>query len=141
MRSKVSVSGALPPSKWATSPSAVASTLVTLVFRWMFSYFFWIRFISGVTMSFGAGDDLVHQLDDGHLGAQRVVDRRHLQPDDAAAQHQQPLRHTTKLQRPGTVDHARIVVRDERQRHRLRSGGDDRLIEGHDLLRAVRLLD
>ena len=54
MRSKVSVSGALPPSKWATSPSSVASTLVTLVFRWMFSYFFWIRFISGVTMSLSA---------------------------------------------------------------------------------------
>ena len=38
---------------------------------------------------------------------------------------------------PVRVDHARVVVRDERQRHRLRAGGDDRLVEGHDLRRPV----
>ena len=85
----------------------------------------------------GAGDDLVHQLDDRHLGAERVVDGRHLQPDDAAADHQQALRHAVELQRAGAVDHARVVMRDEGQRHRLGAGGDDRLLEGDGVRRAV----
>ena len=45
----------------------------------------------------GARDQLVEQLDDRDLGAQRVVDRRHLEADDAAADDQQPLR---DLRRP-----------------------------------------
>ena len=45
----------------------------------------------------GARDQLVEQLDDGDLRAERVVDRRHLEADDAAADDQQPLR---DLRRP-----------------------------------------
>ena len=39
-----------------------------------------------------ARDERVHQLDDGDLRAERVVHRRHLEPDDAAADDQQALR-------------------------------------------------
>ena len=54
MRSKVSVAGALPPSKLTTRPSGFASTLVTLALRKMFSYCLAIRLCSGVTMSLSA---------------------------------------------------------------------------------------
>ena len=73
--------------------------------------------------------------------AERVVDGRHLEADDAAADDQQPLGHAVELERAGRVDHARIVVRDERQRDRLGAGGDDRLLEAHGLRAAVGLLD
>ena len=36
-------------------------------------------------VAIGAGDQLIHQFDDGDLRAQRVIDGRHLKPDDAAA--------------------------------------------------------
>jgi hypothetical protein len=45
--SKVSVAGALPPSKLTTSPSGRASTLVTFALRWMASYCFAIRCRAG----------------------------------------------------------------------------------------------
>ena len=35
--SKVSVAGALPPSKWTTSPAPFGSTFVTLALRWIAS--------------------------------------------------------------------------------------------------------
>ena len=44
------------------------------------------------------------------LRAERVVDRRHLEPDDAAADDQQPLRDAVELERAGRVDHPRVVV-------------------------------
>ena len=40
-------------------------------------------------------------------------------------------------QRAGRVDHPRVVVRDERQRHRLGAGRDDRLLEADRLRAAV----
>ena len=76
-----------------------------------------------------AGDELVQQLHHAHLRAQLVVDGRHLQADDPAAQDEQPLRDPIQLQRAGGVDHAGIVVWDERQRDRLGAGGDDGLFE------------
>ena len=89
----------------------------------------------------GTRDDLVHQLDDGHLGTQRVVDRRHLQPDDPAAHDQEPLGHAAELEGAGGVDHPRVGVRDERQGHGLGAGGDDRLLEADGLLAALGVLD
>jgi hypothetical protein len=77
----------------------------------------------------GARDDLVHQLDDGDLGAQLVVHRRHLQPDDPAAEDEQPARHLLELERAGGVQDPRVVVRDERQPDRLGAGRDDRVLE------------
>ncbi len=61
--------------------------------------------------------------------AELVVDGRHLQADDAAADDQQALGNVVELERAGRVHDARIVVRDERQDDRLRAGGDDRLVE------------
>ena len=72
-----------------------------------------------------AGNELVHHFDDGDLRAQRVIDRRHLQPDDAAAEDQQPLGREFQLERAGRIPDARIA-RDEAGRRRLRTGGDDR---------------
>jgi hypothetical protein len=76
-----------------------------------------------------AGDQLVQQLDDGHLGTELGVDGSHLQADDAAADDQQPLWDPFGLQRTGRVDHPRVVVGDERERRRLRPAGHDRLLE------------
>jgi hypothetical protein len=51
-----------------------------------------------------SGDELVHQLDDGDLGAELVVDGGHLEPDNPAAEDEQPLRDLAELQRAGGVD-------------------------------------
>ena len=76
-----------------------------------------------------AGDELVHQLDHTDFGAEFGVDGGHLQPDDPATEHQQPFGNGVEVQGAGGVDDAGVVVRDERQPHRLRPGGDDRGIE------------
>ena len=79
----------------------------------------------------GARDQLVEQLDDGDLGAERVVDRRHLEADDAAADDQQPLRDAVDLERAGGVDDP-VVLGQERQRRRLRARRDDAVLEADD---------
>ena len=66
-------------------------------------------------VSIGSGEQLVEQLDDRDLRAERVVDGRELESDDPAADHEQPLRDVRKLERVGRVDDPRIV-RDARQR-------------------------
>jgi hypothetical protein len=48
-----------------------------------------------------SGDDLVHHLDDGYSAAELVVNRRHLQPDDAAAYDQQTVRNIGQVQGAG----------------------------------------
>ena len=65
-------------------------------------------------------------------GAERVVDRRHLQADDPAADDEQPLGDRRELERAGGVHDPRVVgqVGDRR---RARAGGDDRVVE-RDLL-------
>jgi hypothetical protein len=78
-----------------------------------------------------AGDERVHQLDDRDLGPQRVVHRGHLEPDDPAADDQQPARDVGELERAGGVHEPRIVVREARQAGRARPGGDDRVPEPH----------
>ena len=57
----------------------------------------------------GAGHQAIERLDDRHLGAERRVDGRELEPDDAAADHQQAPRHVFERERRGRVEHARVV--------------------------------
>ena len=68
-----------------------------------------------------AGDELVGQFDHGDLGAQRVVDRGHLQADDAAADDQQALRDVRQCERAGGIHDPRVVVAGSRQFDGLRS--------------------
>ena len=81
----------------------------------------------------------VEHLDHVDARAQRGVDGRHLQPDDAAADHQHLRRHLAQLERAGRVDDAG-VARQEGQVHRGRAGGDDAVLELHHLLRAGLVL-
>ena len=83
----------------------------------------------------GAGHQAVEHFDDVETRAERRVDRSHLEADDAAADHEHPLRHRREVERPRRIEHARII-RNERQPHDLRTGGDDRLLEAHDRLGA-----
>ena len=89
----------------------------------------------------GAGDELVHQLHDGDARAQLGVDGGHLEPDDPAAEHEQPPGDVLDLERGGRVEHPRVVVRDEGQAHRLGAGRDDRLVEPDDAGPSVRARD
>ena len=66
-----------------------------------------------------------------------MIDGRHFEPDDAASDDEEPLRDAVEFEGAGRVDHARVVVRDEGQGDRLGAGCDDRLLERHDLRRAV----
>ncbi len=76
----------------------------------------------------GLGDQLVLHLDDRHLGAQRVVDGRHLKADDAAADHEEATGDIVGGEGSGRVDDPR-VIRHERQLHGARAGGDDAVVE------------
>lgn len=48
----------------------------------------------------------VEHFDDVDLGAERRVDRRHFEADDAAADHEHPLRLLAQLERAGRIDDA-----------------------------------
>ena len=84
----------------------------------------------GDDVGVGAGHQLIHHLDHGDACAERIIDRRHLEADDAAAQDQHAFRDEAHLQRSGRIPDARIG-RDEPGRDRLRAGGDDRVLEAH----------
>ncbi len=84
----------------------------------------------------GAGDKPVEELDDGDLGAERVVHARHLEADDAPADHEHPLRNGRQFERAGRVDEARVVVGEARDPRDRRPGGDDAIVE-RDALRPV----
>ena len=88
----------------------------------------------------GARHQLVHELDHGHLAAERAVHRRHLQADDAAADDEQSAGNIGEFERVGRIHQARIVPGEAGQFHRLRAGGDDALLE-RDQLRAVDAVD
>ena len=60
-------------------------------------------------LGIGAGQQDREQLDDRHARAQRREDRRHLEPDDPAADHQQALGDLGERERRGRVHDARIV--------------------------------
>ena len=98
------------------------------------------RLAKGATMSGSApGHQLVHHLDDGDLRPERVVDGRHFEADDPAAENEHALRDEAHLERVGRVPDARIG-RDEARRDRLGAGRDDRLGEADDA-RALGRLD
>ena len=87
----------------------------------------------------GTGNNLVHQLDHRDGRAQSAVHRRHLQPDDAAADHQQAGRDVGQVQGARAVDHPRVLVRHEGQGDGFGAGGDDGLVERNGLAAAIRL--
>ena len=60
-------------------------------------------------IAIGAGHQAVAQFDHRHRHAERIVDAGHLQADDAAADHQQPLAIERQFQRAGRIDDARII--------------------------------
>jgi hypothetical protein len=76
----------------------------------------------------GAGHELVEELHDGDARAQRGVDRRHLQADDAAPDHEQAPGNVLELERGGGVHDARIV-RKVRDLEGPGARGDDRVLE------------
>ena len=77
-----------------------------------------------------ARDELVGELDDGDLRAERVVDRRHLEADDAAADDEQPLAGCRAARaRRWSRRCASSSGRNGRRRG-LRARGDDRVVEG-----------
>ena len=81
-------------------------------------------------------DERVEHLDDRHLGAEAAEDRGELAADDAAAEHDEPLRHLRLREQAGRVDAARRVEALDRRAERERAGGDDRRLEG-DVLPAL----
>src|SRR5437016_2712357 len=76
------------------------------------------------------------ELDDAHAHPEGVEYARHLEPDDAAADDQQPAGEGRQLEGVGRIENARIV-RQPRKPHGLRARGNDALIEV-DALRAAR---
>ena len=87
----------------------------------------------------GARHELVHHFDDRDLRAERPIDGRHFEADDAAAEHKQAVRLKAQFERGGRIPDARIG-RDEARRDRLRARRDDRLGEAHGA-RALGRLD
>ena len=79
-----------------------------------------------------ARHQLVHEFDHGDFGAERAIDRRHFQADDAATDDEQRLRDVLEFERVGRIHHAAVVPGEGRQLHRLRAGGDDALLETHE---------
>ena len=57
-------------------------------------------------------DDAVEQLDDNHLGPEPLPYRAQLEPDIAAADHHEPLRHVIERQGPGRRQDAPLVDLD-----------------------------
>ena len=79
----------------------------------------------------GPRHQLVHHLDHGDPGAERMIDRRHLEPDDPSAEHQHALGDEIDLERPGRIPDAGVGGNESR-RGGFGAGGDDRLVEAHD---------
>ena len=75
-----------------------------------------------------SGQQLVEHLDDRDPRAERVVNRRHLEADDPAADHEQAAGHAVELERAGGGDDP-AVVGDVRQRRGLRAARDDAVVE------------
>ena len=84
----------------------------------------------------GARHQAIEQFDDIDARTERRIDRRHFEPDDAAADDEHLLRDLPEFERSGRIDDARIG-RHERQRRRFRAGSDDGFFETNDLLAAI----
>ena len=73
-----------------------------------------------------AGRDAVEELDHRHLGAEPAPHRAQLEPDIAAADDDQPLRHRGRARaRRSRRAIGLLVDLDARQRDAVRAGGDD----------------
>ena len=81
---------------------------------------------------------LIEQFDNGNFAAKPIVNTGHFQTDDAAANHQQFLRHVFQHQRTGRIHHARIVPGEAGQLHRLRSGCDYTFLKIYQFLAVLR---
>jgi hypothetical protein len=78
-----------------------------------------------------ARGDLVEVFHHRHLGAEAGVDRAHLEPDDARADHHHRLGNLGQFERAGGGDDHLLVHRDTREGGGFGAGGDD------DVLRIV----
>src|SRR5262252_9262052 len=79
---------------------------------------------------------MVEDLDDGHLGPEALPHRAQLEPDIAAADDDEPLRHAVERQAAGRRYDALFVDIDARQQRAFRARrNDDRA--GFDLLRGT----
>ena len=92
-------------------------------------------------VAIGAGQQAAGHLDDGDLAAERGVDGAQLEADVAAADDEQRLRDVGQIERAGGIHQPRAVDRQAGNLRRHRAGGDDAVLEGERLLRAVDLLD
>ena len=72
-----------------------------------------------------AGQDVIEEFDDRHLGAEPPPHRAELQPDDAGADDEKLLRHLGKLERTGRRHDALLVDVDAVEPRDVRAGGDD----------------
>src|SRR5262245_20010387 len=69
-------------------------------------------------------DDLVHELDDRHASTEPAPHRSELEPDGAAADHEEALRDARQRQRLGRADDALAVEREAAEGRRLAAGRD-----------------
>ena len=107
-------------------PSFVASAPTVLVFSMMLVEARRVHLLPDLDqVAVGALHQAVEHLDHVEPRAERRVHRAHLQADDAAADDEHALRALAQFERAGAGDDARVVLRQERQLHRLGAGGDD----------------
>ena len=98
-----------------------------------------MRFSSGThQVAIAAGDQAIGEFDDTDLGAERVVNTRHFQADDAAADDEHALGQV-EFECASGIDDARIVGQAG-QAHRFGTGGDDAVLE-RNLARALARCD
>ena len=83
--------------------------------------------------------DAVEILDHRHFGAQAAPDGRQFQPDDAAADHREALRHFRQFKRAGGGHDALLVHLDAGDRDQFRTGGDDDVLGADNLGAAITL--
>ena len=81
---------------------------------------------------------MIHQFDHGDGRTQRVIDGGHFQPDNPATHNQQSLGDVGQFQRAGGIDQAWIIVREAGNLDRLRTDGNDRMLEGDRLFAVAR---
>ncbi len=74
----------------------------------------------------------------GNFCTERVVNRRHFQPDNPTAHHQQPLRDFLQFQRIGGIHYPWIIPRNKRQFRHPRTRRNNAVGKFHGLLAAIR---
>jgi len=89
----------------------------------------------GDQITIGVGHDAIRKFDDVYHPAERGIDRRHLQTDDAPADDEKRAGAGGKFERGGGIEDSRIV-RQQRQPRRFAAHRDDTVLVG-DLCFAV----